>query len=398
MLVSSALVLVATGVALRDDPEGLPADRGPRADLRLHRGRAGHRRSRRWSSTSRQVAAIVAQDPGRRRASLSSVGAGRRRARRQPGASFVAAEAARASAAVGRRDHPRAAAASSRRSRASACSCRTRRRSASAASSRKSQYQYTLQDPTRRALRVRADARGRRCGRCRASRTSRATCRSRNPQLNVDDRPRPRRRARRHGAADRERALHAYGRARSRRSTRRTNQYQVILELAAASSSATRRHLRRSTCARQPGTLVPLVVGRDDHARASGPLDREPPGQLPAVTISFNLAAGRLARRRGRGDRAGGATTLPATITTSFQGTAQAFQASLQGLGLLLVVAILVDLHRARHPVRELHPPAHDPVGPAVRAASARSLTLMLFGIDADASTPSSASSCWSAS
>jgi HAE1 family hydrophobic/amphiphilic exporter-1 len=35
-------------------------------------------------------------------------------------------------------------------------------------------------------------------------------------------------------------------------------------------------------------------------------------------------------------------TALPATITTSFQGTAQAFQASLKGLGILLLMAILV--------------------------------------------------------
>jgi HAE1 family hydrophobic/amphiphilic exporter-1 len=34
--------------------------------------------------------------------------------------------------------------------------------------------------------------------------------------------------------------------------------------------------------------------------------------------------------------------TLPATVQTSFQGTAQAFQSSIQGLGLLLVVAIVV--------------------------------------------------------
>src|SRR5207247_4360889 len=34
--------------------------------------------------------------------------------------------------------------------------------------------------------------------------------------------------------------------------------------------------------------------------------------------------------------------TLPASITTSFQGTAQAFQSSLQGLGLLLIMAIAV--------------------------------------------------------
>jgi len=34
--------------------------------------------------------------------------------------------------------------------------------------------------------------------------------------------------------------------------------------------------------------------------------------------------------------------SLPPTITTSFQGTAQAFQSSMQGLGVLLIVAVLV--------------------------------------------------------
>ena len=34
--------------------------------------------------------------------------------------------------------------------------------------------------------------------------------------------------------------------------------------------------------------------------------------------------------------------TLPSTISTSFQGTAQAFQDSLQGLGLILIMAIVV--------------------------------------------------------
>ena len=66
-------------------------------------------------------------------------------------------------------------------------------------------------------------------------------------------------------------------------------------------------------------------------------------GQLPSVTISFNLQAGRLARRRGRTrSEKLAAQTLPATITTSFQGTAQAFQSSLQGLGMLLLMAMLV--------------------------------------------------------
>jgi HAE1 family hydrophobic/amphiphilic exporter-1 len=65
-------------------------------------------------------------------------------------------------------------------------------------------------------------------------------------------------------------------------------------------------------------------------------------GQLPSVTISFNLKPG-----VSLGDAVNEITTLarenlPSTISTNFQGTAQAFQSSLQGLGLLLAMTILV--------------------------------------------------------
>jgi HAE1 family hydrophobic/amphiphilic exporter-1 len=73
-----------------------------------------------------------------------------------------------------------------------------------------------------------------------------------------------------------------------------------------------------------------------------GPLSINHQGQLPAVTISFNLAPGEsLGDAVSRIDQIA-RNTLPATITTSFQGTAQAFQSSMQGLGMLLVLAILV--------------------------------------------------------
>jgi HAE1 family hydrophobic/amphiphilic exporter-1 len=73
-----------------------------------------------------------------------------------------------------------------------------------------------------------------------------------------------------------------------------------------------------------------------------GPLTINHSGQLPAVTLSFNTAPGislggavsevqKLAER-----------TLPATISTSFQGTAQAFQSSSAGLGLLLLLTVVV--------------------------------------------------------
>ncbi len=78
-------------------------------------------------------------------------------------------------------------------------------------------------------------------------------------------------------------------------------------------------------------TNAPLVISRQ--------------GQFPAVTLSFNLASGNslgdavLAIERAT-ERIG----LPASIRGSFQGTAQAFQASL-GNEPLLILAALVTVY-----------------------------------------------------
>jgi len=65
-------------------------------------------------------------------------------------------------------------------------------------------------------------------------------------------------------------------------------------------------------------------------------------GQMPSVTISFNLQAG--AALGPALDAVGlvARDTLPAGFSTSFQGTAEAFQSSMTGLGVLLLLAILV--------------------------------------------------------
>ena len=132
------------------------------------------------------------------------------------------------------------------------------------------------------------------------------------------------------------------------------NEYQVIMELApefqANPDSIALLYVRASS-----GQLVPLS-SLGAISRSSGPLVVGPHGQLPSVTISFNLKPGvSLGEAVGAVD-ALARGTLPATIQTSFQGTAQAFQSSVRGLGLLLLVAIARHLHGARDPVRELHP------------------------------------------
>jgi HAE1 family hydrophobic/amphiphilic exporter-1 len=118
------------------------------------------------------------------------------------------------------------------------------------------------------------------------------------------------------------------------------NQYQVILELDPRyqrdPNALGLLYVRAAN-----GTLVPLA----ELAKLTstvGPLSVNHQGQLPSVTISFNLAAGTSLSQAVTRINALSRQVLPASILTSFQGTAQAFQSSLQGLGLLLAMAILV--------------------------------------------------------
>ena len=88
------------------------------------------------------------------------------------------------------------------------------------------------------------------------------------------------------------------------------------------------------------GTLVPLnAVAKLE--RGVAPLVVNHLGQLPSATISFNLKPGvSLGEAVSKVQEV--ANSLPGTITTSFQGVAQAFQSSLKGMGMLLAMAILV--------------------------------------------------------
>ncbi len=89
------------------------------------------------------------------------------------------------------------------------------------------------------------------------------------------------------------------------------------------------------------GQLVPLnAIATLD--RTVGPLTVNHTGQLASVTLSFNLKPGISLGDVTHKIEQTAHQTLPATISTSFQGSAQAFQSSLQGLGWLLLAAILV--------------------------------------------------------
>jgi len=120
-----------------------------------------------------------------------------------------------------------------------------------------------------------------------------------------------------------------------------TNDYQVIMELDPAyqhNLNALDQIFVRSTSSRE---LVPLSTVTQLE-RTVGPLTVNHLGPFPATSISFNLppevALGDVVNKI----QAMANTTLPSNVRTQFQGTAQIFQDSLQGLGWLLLLAVLV--------------------------------------------------------
>jgi HAE1 family hydrophobic/amphiphilic exporter-1 len=120
-----------------------------------------------------------------------------------------------------------------------------------------------------------------------------------------------------------------------------TNQYAVILEVEPrfqrGPAALPLLYVHSNTGALVPlNTLVKLSYG-------VGPLTVSHQGQLPSVTISFDLRPNvSLSQAIDAIEAATRALQVPATISTSFSGTAQAFQDSLQGMGILLLLAIVV--------------------------------------------------------
>ena len=89
------------------------------------------------------------------------------------------------------------------------------------------------------------------------------------------------------------------------------------------------------------GTLVPLSsVTRNN--RSVGPMLVNHTGQLPSVTVSFNLRPGHALGEAVDEINAASRTILPEGVTAAFYGTAQAFQDTQRGLLALFVVAIFV--------------------------------------------------------
>jgi HAE1 family hydrophobic/amphiphilic exporter-1 len=118
------------------------------------------------------------------------------------------------------------------------------------------------------------------------------------------------------------------------------NEYKVILEVEPeyyrSPNLLPLLYLRSST-----GKLIPLsAIAKID--RSVAPLQINHLGQLASATISFNLKPGISLGDALPDVQKIADETLPSSVTSSFQGTAQAFQSSQQNSIWLLVIAILV--------------------------------------------------------
>ena len=120
-----------------------------------------------------------------------------------------------------------------------------------------------------------------------------------------------------------------------------SNQYEVIMEVLPRyqrdASTLERLYVTSSN-----GTLVPLNAVTKMTA-STVPISVNHAGQVPAITISFDLAPGKaLSDAVGGIRQASEEIDMPDSIQGNFQGTAAAFQSSTQNMGLLLIIAMVV--------------------------------------------------------
>ena len=204
----------------------------------------------------------------------------------------------------------------------------------------KSQYQFTLQSPDIATLDSAAKRMEARMRGIQEIQDVTSDLQIANPQVNVQiDRDR----AASLGvtAQQIESALYdAYGSRQVSTIYTPNNQYMVVMELRPEYQRDVNA-LRMLYVRSQKGDLVPLSAVANI-SQDVGPLSVTHQGQLPAVTISFNTRPGVALGTATAAVEAAAALTVPSAVTTSFSGTAQAFQASQQGLLALLVLAIFV--------------------------------------------------------
>jgi hydrophobic/amphiphilic exporter-1 (mainly G- bacteria), HAE1 family len=204
----------------------------------------------------------------------------------------------------------------------------------------KAEYQFTLQSPNTQELYPASNFLLAKLRDLRGLQDVNSDLQISNPQVNVEVN---RDRAATLGlsAQQLEDALFtAYGQRQISTIYTPNNEYRVILELEDSfqrdPASLNLLYVRNTT-----GQLVPLSSAAD-LTTGLGPLVVNHLGQLPAVTISFNLKPGTSLSEALDSVQKLARETLPSTVSTSFQGSAQAFSQSVGGLAVLLIVAVLV--------------------------------------------------------
>src|SRR5512133_968573 len=203
----------------------------------------------------------------------------------------------------------------------------------------KAQYQFVLQSPETKELYDEAAAFEMKLRGLPLLQDVTSDLQMKNPQINLDiDRNRA-------AALDvsveriQDTLYSAYGSRQATTIYSPTNQYRVIMELEPRyqldPAALGLLYVRSNS-----GQLVPLA-SLGTLRNNLGPLSVNHLGQITSVTVSFNLKPD-----VPLGDAVAAvekeAASLPATITTGFQGTAQVYKASTKGLALLLIIAILV--------------------------------------------------------
>lgn len=208
----------------------------------------------------------------------------------------------------------------------------------------KSLYQITLQGPTAEELYQSATDLQNKMSELPELQDVTSDLQINNPQLNIDI-DRDKASAVGVSAQQIEDTLNsAYGTRQISTIYTASNEYQVIMEvrpdLQNDVNDVSQLYIHASA-----GTAGNRLVPLSSIARLSrsvGPLLINHLGQLPSVTISFNLKPGVSLNNATAAVEQLAQSTLPKTINLSFQGTAQVFASSLSGLGWLLLLAVLV--------------------------------------------------------
>jgi multidrug efflux pump len=119
------------------------------------------------------------------------------------------------------------------------------------------------------------------------------------------------------------------------------NQYHVVLEVA-PKFQRTPASLDNIYVKSSNGTQVPLSAFTHFEEKQT-PLVISHQGQFPAVTISFNLAPGKsIGDAVNAVNKAKAKLNMPESVNAEFQGSARAFEASLENEPLLILAALIV--------------------------------------------------------